>query len=316
VRVAIVHPTGLVAQELRERLDRLELPVTEVRLLSTDQAEVGTVTEAAGAATFVQPYDADTLADLDWVFFCGPVAANRPLLGDLDGGTRGLLLSPDASPSDAPPLVAGVNLDGPALAAQVLASPHPGVVLLAHLLHRLRSLGLAGAEATILQPASLFGSSALDDLMGQARDLLSFQPLAESETFGATQLVFNLLPAEIDGEVLGEQLAAVVGGAVAAEVDAVQAGVFHSLAASLHVRLEGEPSTRAVEAALRQTGLVRVAGRKERLGPVDAAASEEILVGPVRASRRHPGSFWVWSVMDNLTRGGTLNALAIVAAAG
>ncbi|MEJ2086836.1 MAG: hypothetical protein P8Y44_14430, partial [Acidobacteriota bacterium] len=62
---------------------------------------------------------------------------------------------------------------------------------------------------------------------------------------------------------------------------------------------------------LLQSQYLELANKPEVLGPVDAASSERILFSPPRRSERRPDSFRIWSVMDNLTRGGALNALAI-----
>ena len=45
--------------------------------------------------------------------------------------------------------------------------------------------------------------------------------------------------------------------------------------------------------------------------PIDAAAQEEVLVGSVRADPDYPGGYWIWAVLDNLVRGGALNAVEV-----
>jgi aspartate-semialdehyde dehydrogenase len=49
------------------------------------------------------------------------------------------------------------------------------------------------------------------------------------------------------------------------------------------------------------------------LGPIDAAASDKVLFGTVRKDEA-AGGLWLWAVMDNLTRGGALNAIEIAEA--
>ena len=48
-------------------------------------------------------------------------------------------------------------------------------------------------------------------------------------------------------------------------------------------------------------------------GPAAAAGEETLLVGEVRAAGQ-PGTFWIWATMDNLVRGGALNALDLAEA--
>jgi aspartate-semialdehyde dehydrogenase len=301
----------LVAKELRDQLDRRPDLVGEQRLFTTVEEEVGTLTEAGGAAAMVQRFSAEALEGVDLVFFCGPVAANRPLLAAIPASARTILMSPDAAVADAPPLVAGVNLSAGPLPA-LAASPHAGTILLAHLLHPLLPLGLRRAEATLLQPASIFPAVALDQLFEQARSLLTFQPLAET-TYWQRQLAFNLLATDGPADELLAQLETVLGGAREVTAQVVQAGVFHGFAASLHLALEPDPGVEAVREAYAHRPALRWAD-EEPLGPTDAAAAPEVLLGHVRADCGRPGSYWLWSVMDNLTRGGALNAVAIAEA--
>jgi aspartate-semialdehyde dehydrogenase len=97
----------------------------------------------------------------------------------------------------------------------------------------------------------------------------------------------------------------------------VQAGVFHSYSASVHVAFApapaGVPGLEAVREALSAAPWLRWADQ-EPLGPVDAAGAEEVLLGPLRPDGARPGAFWLWSVMDNLTRGGASNAVALAEA--
>ena len=54
------------------------------------------------------------------------------------------------------------------------------------------------------------------------------------------------------------------------------------------------------------------ADRPKHLGPIEAAASDKVIFGTVR--KDDTGGFWLWAVMDNLTRGGALNAVEIAEA--
>lgn len=316
---AILHPSGLTAKELRAQLDARPDLVREQRLLSTDEEEIGTLTESGGGAAVVQRFSSEALDGVDILFLCGRAAISRVALAALPPGMRAVLMSLDATPEDAPPRVAGVNLgEGGSEAAlpPVVLSPHPASVLLAHLLHPLRDLGLRRVEATLLQPVSVFGADALDQLFEQARNLLSFQAAGES-THWQRQLAFNLLAHEAGGESNADVVRAttdtLLGGAVAVSAQIVQAGVFHGLAASVHLACEPDPGIEALRDAYLHRPWVRWADVGP-LGPTDAATTDDVLLGHLRAESGRPGSYWLWSVMDNLTRGGASNALAIAEA--
>jgi aspartate-semialdehyde dehydrogenase len=184
------------------------------------------------------------------------------------------------------------------------------VILLAHLLHPLRGLGIEEAVATVVQPASMHGDPGIDDLFEQTRKILTMTQGKPSGFFGA-QLAFNLLPTPAPTAPLSAQLHAVLAGDPTVSLQLLQGGVFHSLAASLYVRFVNRTDAKAVRRTLGQQPQLELAKKPQLLGPVDAAAHAKILVGAIAEEPSTPGGFWLWAVMDNLTRGGALNAVEI-----
>src|SRR5688572_3779353 len=108
---AIVHPSSMLAKELREQLGRRPELWRELRLLTTIEEEVGMLTEVGGAAAVVQRATPESLADVDLLFLCGTADQARETLAAAPTGVRAVLLAFDATPADATPLVAGINLD-------------------------------------------------------------------------------------------------------------------------------------------------------------------------------------------------------------
>jgi aspartate-semialdehyde dehydrogenase len=305
--IAIVHPMGLLGKELRETLERLPAVGGDVRLLSNHEDEIGTLTEVAGAAAMVSRYEPEKLQEVATAFLCGTMEDNRPILGEVPAGTTVVLLSLDATAGDGQPVVAGVN-DEAAGGHRVLLSPHPGVVLLAHLLHALRGLQVEEAVATLVQPASMRDDAGLEELFEQTRQIVAMTRRTPTPVFGA-QLSFNLLPVPLPADPVAAQLQAVLPGMPLA-LQILQGGVFHSLSASLYVRCAGSPTAQAIRKALADHPHLEVADKPKHLGPIDAAASDKVIYGNVRKDEAS-GGFWLWAVMDNLTRGGALNAIEI-----
>jgi aspartate-semialdehyde dehydrogenase len=305
-KLAIINPANLAGQELRQEIERRPGLQGELVLLATDDDEVGTLTESFGAAALVRNYEPGDLEGLDLAFLCGRAEQWRPLLQDLPVGLTVIVVSSEAEPGDGRPIVAGVNADAAAV-GEVLLSPHPGVVLLAHLLAPLLPLSLTRAVVTLMVPASMQGQEGLDELFEQTRSILTFSSERPQQLFGR-QLAFNLYPARptLDlagplGEVLGRSEAHV-------SVSALQAGIFHGIAASAHLELGEDVDLAALRRAWdRSPYLALVDDEEETPSPVDAAVSEHALVGPIQATG-NPGDFWVWAVMDNLTAGTAKNA--------
>lgn len=308
---AVLHPTGLLGKELRETLEARHPDWTaDLRLLSTREDEIGTLTEIAGAAALVSRYEPEKLRGVDVAFFCGPAEANRPLLAELPPETVGIVLSFDAIPQDGLPVVAGVNTEA-ARGHRVLVSPHPATVLLAHLLHPLQEFAPAEAVATVVQPASMKDEGGLEELFENTRQIVAMTARTPTPVFG-TQLAFNLLPAAAPVEEILAQLRGVLAGGMPMALQVLQGSVFHAMSASLFVRCPSNPSLQAFRKTLGDNPLIETADRPRLLGPVDAAASDKVIFGSLR--KDETGGFWIWAVMDNLTRGGALNAIEIAEA--
>lgn len=303
-RFAILNPTTLLGKEVRELLEDRHQLWTDLSLLSTEKDEIGLLTGIGGAATVVVEAKPEEMAGVDVLFACGDPRDDRPFIDALAPGATALLLSPDTEPGLGRPVIAGINADA-ATGGGVLLSPHPGSILLAYLLQPLAHLGLVGATATVIQPTSVFGTEGLDDLFDQIRGILAMKG-ADSEMFGR-QLAFNLLPARAPGSRLTAQVAEILDLPVPVSVQLLQGGVFHGMSVSLHLELAADAGE--VREALAGATRLEVFEEPDLLGPIDVAAETQVLVGHVTQDR--PGSVWIWAVMDNLTRGGALNAVEI-----
>jgi aspartate-semialdehyde dehydrogenase len=307
--IAILHPINLLGKELRETLEARHPDWADVRLLSTHEDEIGTLTEVAGAAALVGRYEPEKLRGVDLAFFCGPAEVNRPILADLPPETVGVILSFDATPEDGLPVVAGINTDA-ARGRHTLVSPHPATVLLAHLLHPLKGFEPQEAVATLIQPVSMRDEPALEEVFENTRQIVALSGRTPTPIFG-TQLAFNLLPAVAPVEAILAQLHTVLAGPPVA-LQILQGSIFHAVSASLFVRCPSNPGLQAFRKALGENPVIEAADRPRLLGPVDAANSEKVLFGSLR--KDETGGFWIWAVMDNLTRGGALNAVEIAEA--
>lgn len=314
-RVVVLHPTTLLGKETIEKLEARPDLYQDLDLLTVDPEEVGQLAEAAGAAALVRQAEPSAIAAADVVLVCGATAAYRELLAHRAPEATVVLVDPTADEPSAVPVVAGINLDQ-ATPGRLLASPHPGTVLLAHLLQPLLPLGVREAVATLVQPASLFERRGLDELFEQARRLVSLQGQEPGELF-ARQLAFNLYPAPRPAAALAartRQALGVDGPALPLAVHVLQGAVFHGISALLHVHLAETRPAAEVRERLAANPLVELSepddSGDDLLGPIDAAAREEVLVGPVQDDP--DGGVWIWAVMDNLTRGGATNAVAIL----
>jgi aspartate-semialdehyde dehydrogenase len=307
-RVGILEPSGLLGKELGEQLESRPGLASTVRLMTQRDEASGLLTEVGGAAAVVQPFAPDDLESLDLLFFCEPREAELTVLDRLPASLDVIVVSPTLAIPDGHPVVAD---DGEEIArGEVLVSPHAAVIGLAHLLRPLAPLGLEEAVATLLLPVSIYDQAALEEVFEQTRALLQFKRPAAGKRF-SQQVAFNVLPGPPDETVIVEQLGALLPGSPRLAVHSLQAGVFHGLSLSLFCRLGAGVAAEDVTAALSGREQVELAESPETVGPVAAATGETILVGEVRSAVGRPGAFWLWAALDNLTRGGAINAIEI-----
>ena len=260
-----------------------------------------------------KPLDTDSLQRIDVAVVFGAPEDYAATLDALPSGTTSIIVSTAIAAHDAPPIVAGVNLENAQRGGANL-SPHPAVVGLAHILHPLRDFGIESVTATLLEPASSYGKGALDEMFTQARDLLNFQGVKSEILPG--QLAFNLLDAADDPSPLARQLRTALPESTLADdtpmsLHLLRAGVFHSLGISLHLQLADDPGDAAVRDALEDAPFVAL-WEEDMLGAIDVASRTEVVVGRIEAQGR--GLYRIWATMDNITAGGVGNAMAILEA--
>lgn len=307
---AVVHSSTLLGKELRETFERRPRAWDDVILLATLEEEIGSVTEVAGGAALVLPFETERLRGIPFAFFCGSMADTRPLLGAVPPGTVPILLATDALAADGIPVVAGVN-SAVIVPGVPLLSPHPAVSLLALALFPLQRFGIAEVVATVILPASLLEVSGLDELFGQTRSIVALSSRPPSTVFG-TQLAFNLLPASTAAEVITDQLRQVLVDLPRPRLELLQGSIFHAVSVSLFVRFTQKTPATAARKALTGHPYLEAASKPHHFGPIDAAASDKVLFAPPRQDG--DDGVWIWAAMDNLTRGGALNALEIAEA--
>lgn len=307
-RIAILDPTDLLGKEVCSGLERRSSWVSEVRLFTTVHEEELPLTEYEGQPVVVQELGEGHLDDIDLILACGPAGRQRAGLQHRTAASTSVMLSPDAELADGVPVVSGVNDDDARRGAQIL-SPAPGVVALAHLLAPLTDLALTRAVATIVQPVSTEGSSGLEALMEQARALLSFADRPAAGPLGG-QLAFNLLPTSTPSDA-ADQLSHVLGPRPPIAVATLRGGIFLGVSVSLWLHYDSDPGATAIRDALAGSLYVALVEDPEHLGPIVAAGREEVLCGGIEPDSRTAGAYWLWAAVDNLTRGGALNALEI-----
>lgn len=348
-RIALLSPTTLLGGEIRDALDRIDGLAADIVLLATDDDAVGTVTQIGSSAALVSKAEPDALAGVDLVIACGRAADDLPLIETRPAGATAIVASPDASADQGIPVVGDINPEA-IEPGEVLISPHPVAIALAHLLAPLERFAPQSATATAILPVSHLGAPGLDGLLDQTRAILAMAGERPEGIFGR-QLAFNLYPvpdgAGVTGtdRVIPELVARTTGITMPLALRVLQGSIFHGVSVSLFVELGEPPGTAAVREALAEQRAVSVVGGDRdddggmvlddpddddavgtlggAPGPVEAALrASEVIVGALDEVTEVVGGpttlsggrvYSLWAVMDNLNRGGAENVADIAA---
>jgi aspartate-semialdehyde dehydrogenase len=322
-RIAIVGAASLRGKELNEVLVESPFAAADFSLLD-DDLQIGQLEPVGDEVTFIQRIEPDAFRHSDFVFFAGSKEVTRKhwkaalkagasivdLSSDLEGEPGVLVLSPWVSQRNAEP----------SLSTPAIIPAHPVATALALMLTRLQDLGeIKNASATVLEPASEYGRTAIDELHQQTVGLLSFQNLPK-ELYD-TQVAFNVVP--VLGEAAKINLAAseatvrrhyalLAGEALPpVAIQLLHAPVFHGHGISLAIELDQPVLLEHVEAALGGEHVDVVMGDSDSPNNLSSAGQGDVMVR-VRTDNNEDtetSRFWIWASMDNL-KFGALNALA------
>ncbi|MCX7975416.1 MAG: Asd/ArgC dimerization domain-containing protein [Candidatus Aminicenantes bacterium] len=325
-RVALVGTDSLRAQEIKNALAERRFPLTTIEFYDPEvETEYSKLTEFAAEPRVIHHLDFSLLEGLDLVFLAADEATNRRC-GEmaLERKFRAIDLHQTFSANESVPVVvAGVNdeiiIEQDAF---LISNPHPVTIILSHLLHVLRPhFGLVRVLAFVMQPASAFGESGIEELANQSVSLLSSTSL-KKKVF-REQVAFNLLaPLDKAGPdgftpdeklIVGEVRRVLRAPQLPLSLSLIQVPVFHTYAIMTYFEFEQPVKVKQVEFLLQANSLFRLANAKKRLSvsSISVAGKDQIFIGQIKQEESFPSGLWIWAIADNLTLGSALNALEI-----
>jgi len=317
VRVAIAGASSLLGKELGAWIEESNFSAIDTRLVD-EEFVAGTLTEAGGEPAVIETVTEESFESVRFAFFTGSPEFSRrhaaearragAVVIDLAGGfgsdanarlwipTLDAVLSPPAEtvPTGEPQSLFAVP-SAPADAAISISAA-------------LAPAGLERLVLTVLQPVSVHGPAAVEELEAQVVKLLSFQP-APQIVFDA-QVGFNLLSSlgpesgiKMTGaraSISAESQRYLRGRAPVPAVLLVQAPVFHSHAFSVYAEFKTAPALEDLSARLQAAGLKVVRAEDEPPTNVNVVGeSRPVLKQPERDPSIETG-VWLWGAADNL----------------
>jgi len=315
-KIAIAGASTLVGRELKEVLS--ESPLGEANFVLLDEADShGQLDQVGDEITVIQAISSESFDHADFTFFCGSESLTRrywqqalrsgstvlDLSGALDQETGVLIRAPWLGTG-----AAAVDLFTPAV-----VPAHPAVIAIALLLQRLQQVApIRFAAATVLEPASEFGRTAMDELHQQTVNLLNFQPVPHG--IYDAQIAFNLLGGmgedatvslpHVEARIRRHYEALTAGRGPSLAVQVIHAPVFHGLAFSIAVELERPVEIVSLEEALTGEHIELVLEDTDSPSNLAATGQNDVLVRlrPELVGRNssQTSRLWLWAAADNL----------------
>ncbi|HDH01491.1 MAG TPA: aspartate-semialdehyde dehydrogenase [Nitrospirae bacterium] len=323
-RVAVVGATGVVGEEMISVLEERNFPVEELLPFASERS-AGTRIEFRGRDIVVQLLEEDSFEGIDIALFSA-------------GGERSRTWAPVAARSgcvvidnssawrmdpEVPLVVPEVNPEDIKRHKGIIANPNCSTIQMVMALKPIHdAAGIKRVVVTTFQSVSGTGKKAIDELLKQTTDMLSFRSV-ECEVY-PHQIAFNVLP-HIDSfldngytkeemKMVNETRKILGDDSIRVTATTVRVPVFRCHAESVNVETEKKLAADDVRALLAAfPGIVVFDAPEKNIYPlpVDVAGKDEVYIGRVREDESIENGINMWIVADNLRKGAALNAVQI-----
>lgn len=322
--VAVVGATGAVGTEMIEVLEERKFPVAALLPLASSRSVGGTVT-FQGEDIPVQVLTKDSFAGVDIALFSAGTDVSREY-APIAAKAGAVVIDNSAAwrmDAEVPLVVPEVNQKDLARHKGIIANPNCSTIQMVVALQPLHEQArIRRIVVTTFQSVSGTGKEAMDELMDECKDVLSFkEPMPKVYPY---QIAFNCLP-HIDEflpsgytkeemkmvhetrKIMGDQSIQVTATTVRVPVY-----VGHSEAVNIETeRKLTANDARAILAAAPGVLLYDDPAHKIYPMPLDAAGKDDVYVGRIREDESIANGLNLWVVADNLRKGAALNAVQI-----
>jgi aspartate-semialdehyde dehydrogenase len=322
--VAVVGATGAVGTEMIEVLKERKFPVTRLVPLASTRSAGGTVT-FEGNEVPIEVLTKDSFAGVDIALFSAGADLSREF-APIAVKAGAVVIDNSAAwrmTPEVPLVVPEVNAHDIQRHKGIIANPNCSTIQMVVALKPLHDKArIKRIVVTTFQSVSGTGKDAMDELMEECQDLLSFK--SASPKVYPYQIAFNCLP-QIDDflpsgytkeemkmvhetrKIMGDQSIHVTATTVRVPVY-----VGHSEAVNIETeRKLSANEARAILSTAPGVLLYDDPAHKIYPMPLEVAGKDEVYVGRVREDESIANGLNLWVVADNLRKGAALNAVQI-----
>nr|PZN73903.1 MAG: aspartate-semialdehyde dehydrogenase [Bacillota bacterium] len=324
--IAVVGATGAVGQELLALLEARNFPVGRLLPLASSRSAGSTVT-FRGESLTVREATPEAFEGMDLVFFAATGSLSRELA---PAAVRAGAVVIDKSSTwrmdpDVPLVVPEVNPEDLRKHKGIIASPNCTTIGLVMALKPLHDLArITRVIVTTMQAVSGTGKEAIEELEQQVRAWVEGHRGELPHTVYKRQIAFNVLPY---AETFTDNLYTTEELKLSAETRKImglpdlpvtmtctRVPVFVGHSESVLVEFERKVTPAEAREALSRFPGVRVVDDPLQFvfpTAIDAAGTDETLVGRIREDLTNEKGLWLWIVSDNLRKGAATNAVQI-----
>ena len=322
--LALVGASGAVGAEFLKILRRSTLPVGSLRLFATSRS-AGRALPFGDETLEVQETSVSALEGADIVFISATSEASRQLAPE--AAKAGAVVIDDSSAfrldPQVPLVIPEVNADDLGGHQGIVSTPNCTTVPLVMALHPLHKANpVKRVVVDTYQAVSGAGGAAIAELTEQATRVLGGQPI-QPQVF-PRQIGFNVIPAvdvflesgySMEEWKMCEETKKILHTPeLAFSATCVRVPVYRGHSVAAHVEFSNPMSpaeARGLLADMPGLQIVDDPGADQYPMPVNAARTDDVLVGRLRQDMSNPNGLVLWVSADNLVKGAALNAVQI-----
>ena len=322
--VAVVGATGAVGTEMIEVLEEREFPVARLVPLASTRSAGGTVT-FKGNEVPIEVLTKDSFDGVDIALFSAGADLSREF-APIAVKAGAVVIDNSAAwrmTPEVPLVVPEVNAHDIQRHKGIIANPNCSTIQMVVALKPLHDHArIKRIVVTTFQSVSGTGKDAMDELMAECQDLLSFK--SASPKVYPYQIAFNCLP-QIDEflpsgytkeemkmvhetrKIMGDQ-------SIHVTATTVRVPVYIGHSEAVNIETERKLSANEARAILSTAPGVLLyddPAHKIYPMPLEVAGKDEVYVGRVREDESIANGLNLWVVADNLRKGAALNAVQI-----
>ncbi|MCL4457249.1 MAG: aspartate-semialdehyde dehydrogenase [Nitrospirae bacterium] len=322
--VAVVGATGAVGNEMIAVLEERNFPVEKLRLFASERSE-GKTLQFKGSEMPVETLNEDSFKGIDIALFSA--GAERSKIWAPIAAKSGCVVVDNSSQwrmdPEVPLVVPEVNAHDLKWHKGIIANPNCSTIQMVVALNPIHDAAkIKRVVVTTFQAVSGTGKKAMDELLQQTTDMLSFKEIQKNVY--PHQIAFNVLPhidkflengyTKEEMKMVHETRKIMGDDSIRVTATTVRVPVFRGHSESVNIETEKKITSNEVRSLLAKASGIVVFDAPEKSIyplPIDVAGKDPVYVGRIREDESIDNGINLWVVSDNLRKGAALNAVQI-----